>query len=380
MLWSPKSPEVTSLTRLPKTLANEPDSWQHGQRRMFQRLVWLLMLACLAALLNQSGNYDPLDRVALPAFSLVLLALQILVAVKRITLRAAFAGTFYGAATYLLLALSHQFQVLPARSQTLMENTYWFAVLYAAAFLTFNNRTALKVSGVILALSCFICVWHLNFTVLPEFKGKLIGSSMQFLLTGAVMTIMQATVGFQRAQLLATRSAAYTDALTGLSNRRAAEEHLASLAGANGGFTLVLFDLDHFKQVNDQHGHATGDLVLRNVADTARKHVPRGGMVARWGGEEFLIVLPATMEEPMPPKAVRRLLNDLRDDLRQQQHGAVKGVTACFGVAVAGANEHPDRVLARADTAMYAAKGQGRNAIRTADAGRTTRVTVAGTS
>lgn len=350
-------------SRLPSHTA-ESSHWKQGQRRMFLLLVVLCIGACSAALLSQQPAIDSLDRWALPALSATLLLLQVLIALNRIPLGTAFSAAFFAASIYVLLALNHQFSVMPRTSGTLMENTYWFAVLYAAAFVTFPNRRATEVAVGILGIAAVICLWHLHFTVPDATRGKLTGSTIQFLLMGAVITVMQATLGLQRAQLIATRNAAFRDGLTGLANRRSAEERLDTLTRAEASYTLVLFDLDHFKQVNDRHGHATGDLVLRGVAEVARTHLPAGGLAARWGGEEFLLILP-----PLGDQEVRRTLNNLRNELRQQQHGAVIGLTASFGVATARPGEHPDDVVSRADAAMYVAKQQGRNDIRVSDSG-----------
>ncbi|GGR49521.1 hypothetical protein GCM10008959_08510 [Deinococcus seoulensis] len=344
----------------------EPASWNAGQRRMFMALVWLSCLACAAALAAQAPRFDPLDVWALPLLSLVMLTLQLLLGAGRISLQVAVMGAFAGAATYVLLALNHQFQVMPRTSWTLMENTYWFAVLYAAAFLVFPPRQALRLAAALLVLSACICAYHLTFTVSPLTRTHLTGASVQFLLMGAVMTVMQTTLGTQRMQLLAARAAAYTDTLTGLANRRAAEERLSDLTRQGETYTLVLFDLDHFKRVNDMHGHATGDLVLRGVAQVALGHLPQGGVAARWGGEEFLLILPEQRD-----RQVRSLLDAMRLELRHQRHGNVSGVTACFGVATAHAGEDPERVLARADAAMYTVKQQGRNDVHLADLRRT---------
>ena len=344
----------------------EPVSWHAGQRRMFMALVWLACLACAAALTAQAPRFDPLDVWALPLLSLVMLTLQLLLSAGQLTLQAAVMGAFAGTAAYVLLALNHQFNVMPRTSWTLMENTYWFAVLYAAAFLVFPPRQAIRVAAAMLILSALICTYHLLFTVSPLTRTHLTGASVQFLLMGGVMTVMQATLGVQRMRLLASHTAAYTDTLTGLANRRAAEERLSTLTHQGETYTLVLFDLDHFKRVNDMHGHATGDLVLRGVAQVALGHLPQGGVAARWGGEEFLLILPEQRD-----RHVRSLLDAMRLELRHQRHGNVSGVTACFGVATAHAGEDPERVLERADAAMYTVKQKGRNDVHLADLRRT---------
>ncbi|PNY80160.1 GGDEF domain-containing protein [Deinococcus koreensis] len=336
-------------------------SWERSQRRMFLLAVALMIMASGAALLIQSPDIDPLDAWALPLMAGLLLALQGLLASRRIGLTAAFQSAYLSGAGYLLLALNHQFSVMPAGTGTLMESTYWFAVLYATAFLAYPARQATLVTTSILTLAALICGWHLLAGTAPAPPARLMGSVIQFLLTGAVLVVMHGTMGVQYRRLMATRLAAYTDVLTGLANRRAAEERLATLAHEQTPFTLVLFDLDHFKRVNDVHGHATGDKVLRGVGGSARRHLPAGGLAARWGGEEFLLILP-----PLSDQDVQVMLETLRQELRHQSHGAVSGVTACFGVATAESGEHPDHVLARADAAMYSAKAQGRNDIRLA--------------
>lgn len=335
-------------------------SWQRSQRRMFMLMASLMSLACLAAVLFQRPNVDPLDVWALPLLAALLMVLQLLLATRRIRLSMAFQAAYLGGAGYLLLALNHQFSVMTPTSTTLTENTYWFAVLFAAAFLAFPTRPATVISVSILSLAAAICALHLPGVV--GSRVRLTGSAIQFLLTGAVLVVLHATIWVQYGRLMATRIAAYTDVLTGLANRRAAEEHLATLAQEHGRFTIVLFDLDHFKVVNDRYGHATGDLVLRGVGSSARRLVPPGGLAARWGGEEFLLILPQ-----LSGQNVQAVLENLREELRLQSHGDVSGVTASFGVAMADPGEHPDQVLERADRAMYSAKAQGRNDIRVAE-------------
>ncbi|MDB5044426.1 MAG: diguanylate cyclase [Deinococcus sp.] len=357
---------VTS-SRLPRRFPpSEIERWMLTQRRMFLVLTLLGTAGVGAALWVQAPHFDPLDVVALPLLALTLLLLDLGLTLRRISLSLAFRIIYVATSLYFLLALNHQFGVFVPVYNLLSENTYWFSVLYAAAFLTFPARRAVVVAGAVFFLSVLISVWHLSSVLQQGPNPRLVGAVVQFLLVGGVMVAVQATFSFQRMQLVAARAAAYTDALTGLANRRAAEEHLAALYTRKEPFTLVLFDLDHFKAVNDQHGHATGDLVLKGVSKAARNRLPTGGLAARWGGEEFLLVLP-----PLPSAQVRAMLDLLRTQLREQRFGAVDGLTASFGVATARPGDHPDDILTRADAAMYAAKRQGRNDVRVADLRRT---------
>ncbi len=353
---------MTDDTPLPADAA----PWLTRQRRMFTSLVWLGALACGAALGSQYPDFDPLDLWALPTLMVTLLALQLLMTLRAVTIGAAVQVMFTATAGYVLLALNHQFSVLTSTSQALMENTYWFAVIYVAAFLVYDPRQATRAAGVILGVATLICVANLLLIVPAAARPNLIGPCAQFLLMGAVLTLMQATLGVQRTQFQAARAAALTDPLTGLANRRAAEERLSSLTRGGETYTLILFDLDHFKRVNDMHGHAMGDLVLRGVAEITRRHLPEGSLAARWGGEEFLLILPEQRD-----KHLRPMLDRLRADLRHHRYGTVNGITACFGVATASAGEDPTDVVQRADLAMYRVKQQGRNDVHLADLRRT---------
>ncbi len=166
------------------------------------------------------------------------------------------------------------------------------------------------------------------------------------------------------------RILATIDPLTGLDNRRSLEarldKRLARRGGERAGFACLLFDLDHFKRINDEHGHATGDAVLRDVASLLRARVRDDDIVCRWGGEEILVALWGCGEE----QALRRA-EELREaiaDLYGQ--GSVPArITASIGVACypeAGENLH--RLADAADEALYRAKRAGRNRVEAAAA------------
>lgn len=152
---------------------------------------------------------------------------------------------------------------------------------------------------------------------------------------------------------------AQRDALTGLFNRRAGEGFLVELLSrpeSVGG--VVLFDVDHFKGINDTHGHTVGDQVLREIAQRCQGRLRRGDMLVRWGGEEFLAVIDGASEE-----VLARIAENLRQIIAGAPIGEVGTVTASFGVAGVRAGESVAGYLARVDGALYAAKGKGRNRV-----------------
>ena len=164
------------------------------------------------------------------------------------------------------------------------------------------------------------------------------------------------------------RNAASTDELTGLLNRRAFLENALRLcahqAKRNEPLTLLLFDLDHFKSINDRFGHATGDDVLRLFAQVARSNMRSDDIIARFGGEEFAAIVAA------PADDAAKIANRLR--LAFETAGKIIGehtigATVSIGAATAQAPVTDiDALIARADAALYRAKREGRNRVHTA--------------
>lgn len=179
-----------------------------------------------------------------------------------------------------------------------------------------------------------------------------------------------------RATVRTGAQAAIFDPLTGLHNRRYAMPHLQRIAdharATARPFAVMLADLDHFKRVNDRHGHAAGDAVLAETATRLRSNLRAMDMVARIGGEEFMIVMPgSTLKEASA--AALRLCNDISGaPFRVPGIEEPISVTISIGMAVgssktAGSGDAPENggaLLEKADKALYAAKSGGRNKVR----------------
>jgi diguanylate cyclase (GGDEF)-like protein len=157
---------------------------------------------------------------------------------------------------------------------------------------------------------------------------------------------------------------AYRDELTELPNRRGATRQLdvlISRARRHGHqLALLLVDADRFKAVNDEHGHAVGDIVLRELAARLRERVRREDVVGRWGGEEFVVALPETT--PDGAAAVAESLRAAIAGTPIEADGLSLRVTVSIGVA-AWTGQDLDDLVSRADTALYAAKTAGRDRV-----------------
>ncbi len=165
---------------------------------------------------------------------------------------------------------------------------------------------------------------------------------------------------------VALASDSLTDPLTGLANRRHFDQFLAEqarIAHRHGGSVgLLMIDLDHFKQVNDTHGHVVGDLVLQAVGSALRGLIRESDLVARYGGEEFAVVLPLS-DLNQTLHAAERARIAIRDAHVVSADGFPLSVTASVGVTALDGKllEEPKAVIARADAALYAAKDGGRD-------------------
>lgn len=163
-----------------------------------------------------------------------------------------------------------------------------------------------------------------------------------------------------REALVELESAAGTDRLTGAWNRRRFEEDAVTLMAlatrSRDPLSLVMFDLDHFKRINDAFGHRTGDMVLKGVTENVQSQLRASDLLARWGGEEFVILAPSTAI-----LGAHALSEKIRESLATMAFPLVPQVTVSLGVAEYLPGEFLDTWIQRADQAMYRAKNGGRN-------------------
>ena len=174
-----------------------------------------------------------------------------------------------------------------------------------------------------------------------------------------------------RQNLQASIEMAVVDALTGLNNRRYFESHLASLltvaARRHSPLSLVVLDIDHFKSVNDTHGHDAGDLVLKSFAKRIRRIVRQADLPCRLGGEEFVVIMPDTTLAEAAQIAERLRAGVQAEHFAIGPNRAPIPVTVSIGLADAGTVSDPHALFKRADAALYRSKHSGRNRV-TADA------------
>lgn len=221
---------------------------------------------------------------------------------------------------------------------------------------------------------------YLNSRYVPEFKWYLIveqedspqeqallntlwgNLALSFAVTLGILLIANMTLGRYQRKLEVMAS---TDKLTGAANRQVFEGYFqAALLEATMSqqpISVLLLDIDHFKKVNDNHGHSIGDLVLKTVSNMLRAKLAPQDILCRWGGEEFLMLVPQ-----MDLSRAAELAEEFRRliaDRELKVNGAHIGITVSIGVAEHQAHESAEDLIKRADLALYQAKEAGRNQV-----------------
>lgn len=153
-----------------------------------------------------------------------------------------------------------------------------------------------------------------------------------------------------------------TDPLTGAPNRRGLDRHLEKALGRVNPLSVIMVDIDHFKRVNDTYGHDAGDLVLQQVASAIKNSVRPGDFMGRFGGEEFMVVCNADIDEAV--EIAERVRQAVMSTPVSIPDSVTVSITASFGVARHLPGEDALAVVKRADRALYNAKNEGRNRVQ----------------
>lgn len=225
---------------------------------------------------------------------------------------------------------------------------------------------ALVIGALLLRLGAFL-LGELELSQVTSSSAAHASSVLVITLTTILIAMGLVMMSKERADAL-NRTLALQDDLTGLHNRRAIqkllEQQLALARRSGQPLALLVIDIDHFKQINDSYGHLSGDQALREVADGLRKRLRAQDTAGRWGGEEFIVILPGA-----DAAGARALAETLRRAAEQARLTALDGRTMSFTISIglhaldlAGHNERDD-MIAAADRALYLAKQNGRNRV-----------------
>ncbi|MBZ9935475.1 diguanylate cyclase [Mesorhizobium sp. BR1-1-16] len=242
----------------------------------------------------------------------------------------------------------------------------WMPVLYVGAFMFFSRSRAMVAVGVTFALSAVALISGTVITAsrgeptLPALMINALVSHFLVLLLLSLVLILRDEFDRIASHARNMEDAANTDTLTGIANRRALEEWMQRRdAGPHDRrVVLMLFDIDHFKSINDRHGHLIGDEVLVSTAQLIRSQMRAHDLVGRWGGEEFLVILDGADAD-----VATRLADRVRQLVTVAAHPVAGSVTLSAGFVVCEPAQSVTTMFRAADAALYAAKSSGRNRV-----------------
>jgi diguanylate cyclase (GGDEF)-like protein len=246
----------------------------------------------------------------------------------------------------------------------LREVAYWGPVICAYWAIPLQPRVRRTVFLVAIFYAALLLANHLAQKLTGV--GIFAGTPLQAIGQAVILSIIVWAAGRLHQGITSERDQAMRkalhDRLTGLLNRHAFEIELCRSVGLAARheqeFALLLLDIDHFKRLNDRHGHLVGDEALQGVADICRSTLRQTDMLCRWGGEEFAIILPHVSAFESC-----RIANNLRRRIAESVRCGGEPVTVSCGIAVHRAGETPQALFARADSALFRAKDEGRNRI-----------------
>ena len=234
-------------------------------------------------------------------------------------------------------------------------------VLITFGLFIIPNRWITNICTSVFLIAVFIVLTPFTMPAMKEGTKVLITLYLlsHVLMVGVLMYHINAQKRLNFLQQLQLEVLAKTDVLTKVPNRAACDKTLDQMCSSHCEFSLILIDIDDFKQINDTYGHLAGDEVIVKTIDTIKKTIRQDDIVARWGGEEFIIILPCTTLEGAAGIAnrIKEFVSDIRHD------NMIERVTASFGVTAYMEGDDTRSIINRADQLLYLAKRHGKNRV-----------------
>lgn len=327
----------------------------------FKRKIYLIIFP-LIVLTNVfywlfSPFVDPSLDIILPLYSIFMLTMWLLIFLNRYFRLCEIISLIVFTAYHLYRVHS---MTLEFESGALSVYVFWSTMLFIFVFLILNRKQAFVYSLTIFVITMIIGMPHfsgakVNDTLIQYYISTFIYILILFYFHKLVLAYLESDV---------LRKNAYYDALTGIGNRRLIDSWLnlaiKQARQSKHAFSIIYFDIDYFKAINDTYGHDAGDHVLREFSKIVNQHIQPIEFFGRWGGEEFIIIL-----KNKPMSEATEFAENLRQQIERHTFPYVKQLTSSFGVTSFRIDDGPQTLLKRVDRALYLAKQLGRNNVQT---------------
>jgi diguanylate cyclase (GGDEF)-like protein len=340
-----------------KTINRNSNVFMELKRKIYIAIIPFLIPALTLSWISAPQGNDPTSHVTI-ALTFFLCVFWVMMYKKMYMIRLEMITLFVLGAVHLIRI----FVLMSQLDNTTIINLYllWAPLNFIFALMVLGEKKATIYSISVFAVSVLISV--------PHFFHEANESKIltQVLLSHLVYIIVlhfaqRLITAYKESEIL--KKAAFQDSLTKIGNRRMLEnlmeEEIKSSEERNTIFSIIYFDIDKFKKINDLHGHEAGDKVLQEMAAIVQDNLRETDYFGRWGGEEFLIVA-----ANQSTKQAIQLAERLRYIIEQHSFKEIGNVTASFGVASFLEEDEPRTLLRRADVALYEAKQNGRNTVK----------------
>ena len=322
----------------------------------------------------KTGVLGPFDAFAYPSLIVFYGLLTVFLYLRPDYRRMAEIVTVYVMASYFVVAhwvffISPDWASLDQLSLQQSRIVQWYILIFIAAFVFYEIKAAI-ITSIVFYLAIALPELIFLFDGAPERAQDVTATTVISLISNPVYIVCLWGVSLIKehayelsghAEIMA--EAASRDSLTGVLNRRGIAKIIAEFQHAPQNqdklCALILFDVDHFKAINDTFGHDRGDETLRDLVKLTQARLRPSDNLARWGGEEFLVVAPdLSLENTI------KLAERLRKDLVEANKGVLENVTSSYGISRLHPEESFEDAIKRADEALYQAKSSGRNCVR----------------
>lgn len=326
------------------------------KRRLYLWILPIIILSIISYYINWQGNVSIIDLISL-LFLIWFSTSWILILFKKAFRTVELITLGIVSISHLISSYMTVQWVDMKHIDSMGGSSFWTTLIFVYIFITLRGKVAVTYSVILWMLTFGIALFYwpdlaINFRY--SFVQYLVANLVYILFLFSARKIIRT---YTESELL--EKLAYQDTLTGIGNRRQLHVWLEKLIDKNDTpLSVIFFDIDHFKKINDQFGHLTGDQVLVDFTGLIKENLQPTDYFGRWGGEEFVIITNQSLPETV------LLAEHLKKTIEDHCFTKVGNVTSSFGVATLKADDNPDSLLDRADSALYLAKEEGRNRVK----------------
>jgi diguanylate cyclase (GGDEF)-like protein len=336
-----------------------------GLRRRFYLFAFSTSILAIGLILLTNRNLNPYISTVYPILIVCAAICFVLTTIKAISLNFVEKISTFVVMTSVICEFIYGLFFTPVGfklEQELNIGWFWQALLVIQMIhLAFDTRRAMQIGLSLYAIITFLGLWKFIPQAIIDHNNQNFLFFLRYLAFASTSFALTQVLASSKELLALERLRSSIDPLTGAANRRQILHVLRSNSVQPLKVAVILFDLDHFKTINDRYGHDVGDHVLRETVRLVKGLIlaiePRA-TIGRWGGEEFLIVVPGSSLEE-----AAEFSDHIRKRMQVHPYKVVDRVTASFGVAYLKPDERVSSLVKRADEALYQAKTFGRNRI-----------------